>query len=308
VCTFLVVKKDAAVSYYCRYSFAEHGLADEKLGDAPAILRDEDPTTTTRFTCTGPLQPADEIVSQNTCSFGWLYNQTAKICQEMFASCGSEHKSGLPTKAKCDATSGAGNQVAGGGDLAYYEHPCGSNDAYIRPCDDGEGTQIVADPTYKTCSSQSIKVGDACNDAGARCVLSPANVCSNTPTQLSSHATYLFCRSAPFEEIGCRKSRREFKENISYVAGADKDRLVRDLLGVKLARYDYKPETGLPAGPQLGAIIDDAPNAAFVSADQQRINLYGYISAVVATVQKQQERIDQLEAELKKLRTANKSQ
>jgi hypothetical protein len=44
----------------------------------------------------------------------------------------------------------------------------------------------------------------------------------------------------------------------------------------------------------MGFIIDDAPSAPFLTPHGERVNLYGYLSAAVITLQEQQATIEEL--------------
>lgn len=99
-------------------------------------------------------------------------------------------------------------------------------------------------------------------------------------------------------------SRREFKKDIDYVTDAERKELARETLDVPLARYRYKTE---PESQQrhLGFIIDDQPTSSpAVQSDLTHVDLYGYTSMLVATVQEQQKQLDALRAEVDDLRSA----
>ncbi|MEZ4437401.1 MAG: hypothetical protein R3F65_33830, partial [bacterium] len=72
------------------------------------------------------------------------------------------------------------------------------------------------------------------------------------------------------------------------------------LLDTRLATWRYRqaPE----ARPSLGFIIDDRVSPEAVTADGERVDLYGYTSLAVAAVQVQAEELAALRAELETLR------
>ncbi len=89
-------------------------------------------------------------------------------------------------------------------------------------------------------------------------------------------------------------SRRAFKDDIDYVSSAEREDLARETLAIPLATYRYKTE---PTGDKrhLGFIIDDQPaTSPAVASDATHVDLYGYTSMLVATVQEQQKQIDAL--------------
>lgn len=74
------------------------------------------------------------------------------------------------------------------------------------------------------------------------------------------------------------------------------------ILGLRLVEFEYRDFPGLAKGPQLGFILDENPGLPFASSDKKRVNLYGYISAVVATIHKQQSEIAALRSELEQVK------
>jgi hypothetical protein len=97
----------------------------------------------------------------------------------------------------------------------------------------------------------------------------------------------------------CPVSTARAKRDIAYLSPVDEGRLRDELLGVRLARYRYK--AGDPS-THLGFIIEDMPTGSpAVLASRERVDLYGYVSMTVATIQQQQEQIDRLEREVSRL-------
>lgn len=98
-------------------------------------------------------------------------------------------------------------------------------------------------------------------------------------------------------------STREVKTDIHYLSDADRKEVASHVLGLKLARYFYKPEVEEP-GRQLGFILEDAPGAPFSMTESNSVNLYGFASAIAAVVQEQQLTISRLEGEISALRSS----
>jgi hypothetical protein len=93
-------------------------------------------------------------------------------------------------------------------------------------------------------------------------------------------------------------SRREYKTDIDYVSDDERACLAEQALTTHLAEYRYKsePET---AKRHLGFIIDDQPpGSPAVEHDQTHVDLYGYTSMLLATVQEQQKQIDALKTQV----------
>jgi hypothetical protein len=70
---------------------------------------------------------------------------------------------------------------------------------------------------------------------------------------------------------------------------------------VKLATYRYTAQ-GPQGARHLGFIIDDDPQSPAVDAQRDMVDLYGYLSMAVATLQQQQAEIRTLKAEVQALK------
>lgn len=134
-------------------------------------------------------------------------------------------------------------------------------------------------------------VGAACDPEGATC--DPQDDCN---------ALMVCATSDPKEqEGGCPVSLRRYKKDITPLAPADRAALAADLLATPLYRYRYLDQAPEVA-PRLGFLIDDDPNSPAVRPDGGHVDLYGYTSMAVATIQAQQAEIEALKAELAALR------
>jgi hypothetical protein len=72
-----------------------------------------------------------------------------------------------------------------------------------------------------------------------------------------------------------------------------------ETLRLQLATYNYKPEAADPGPRHLGFIIEDTPPATpAVGWSRERVDMYGYLSMVVATMQVQEREIAELRHEL----------
>lgn len=102
-------------------------------------------------------------------------------------------------------------------------------------------------------------------------------------------------------------SLRAAKDGIRYVDAAEHATLARELLAVRLARYRYKHEPAA-ARRRLGFLIDDQPaECPAVDSDGAHVDLYGYASMLVATVQHQAKRIRRLERRIEAIERGNGS-
>ncbi len=137
--------------------------------------------------------------------------------------------------------------------------------------------------------------GTPCAQEGATCGTATAADCGVT----------LVCASEDPKggPGGCPISSRRYKDDIHYVGAAQLERLHEDVLGLKLATYKYLPNVADPKPTHLGFIIEDSPRSPAVDGAHHRVDLYGYVSMVVAGMQVQEKEIAQLRQELKATRT-----
>jgi len=122
--------------------------------------------------------------------------------------------------------------------------------------------------------------------------------CTGSPTdKCTAGQDYLLCDNG-------LKSRRALKKDITYVGDAERAELANETLSIPLARYRYKTEPRAQV-THLGFIIDDQPDGLpAIAADGTHVDLYGYTSMLVATVQEQQKQIDALQREVAAMRDA----
>jgi hypothetical protein len=145
------------------------------------------------------------------------------------------------------------------------------------------GSSCVADSAScpavgSTCTTK----GQTCNDCKQGC--GARVVCEDhDPTQ------------SPF---GCPISSRNFKENIGYLRPGDLARLHDEAMKMRLATYNYKDMYGNPFETHLGFIIEDNPQSFAVDQGHDRVDIYGYLSMAVASMQVQQKEIDDLRAQV----------
>jgi hypothetical protein len=171
----------------------------------------------------------------------------------------------------------------------------GSVQCTLRACVAGKWFATCGDPVCRTdrdagastCTTE--KIGDPCSNVGASC--DPADECN----------TRIVCATSDPRASGCPVSRARHKTDITYLDEAQREEQRRSLMELRLATYRYKAAG--PTGPrQLGFIIDDAPAIPAVNPDGESVNLYGFTSMAVATLQAQQAEIARLREELSSLR------
>ncbi len=93
---------------------------------------------------------------------------------------------------------------------------------------------------------------------------------------------------------GCPISTRRVKRDIDYLEATEVDAIAREVLGTRLATYEYK-DPALAPGRHLGFIIEDQPHSYSVDPERSQVDLYGYTSMLVAATQAQNRRIEELE-------------
>lgn len=99
---------------------------------------------------------------------------------------------------------------------------------------------------------------------------------------------------------GCPVSTRRAKHDIAYLSTAEVDALAQEALQMPLATYEYN-DPALAGRRRLGFIIEDAPMSYAVDPERSQVDLYGYVSVLLATTQSQARRIEALEQEVRVL-------
>ncbi len=190
----------------------------------------------------------------------------------------------------------------GPGALHYFSDPCGSGDpvgcVFTNPVE-------IPDPTTKKCSELGIVENDACTRSGDRCVLVPARQEADGGSGCRQSASYLTCLAERRDAGpgGCPVSSRAKKTNVHYLDDAERARVSREILELRVASYDYTDPADGPS-PTVGFILEDAKDATFVIKDRSRVNMYSYTTSLVVTVQRQQAEIDRLSREIAELKKA----
>ena len=180
--------------------------------------------------------------------------------------------------------------------LVWWEDPCGRRDPLTRDCP--EGAKIVEVGTDPTCADEGIAPGDPCDDAGTTCVQLRPIACEDDPKTIIASDAVLTCGTEPPDDI-CPESSRSVKTDVAYVDDAARAGLAKQALDLHLATYTYADPAKNGVGPQLGYILEDAPDAVF--SGKEHVNLYAYTSAVLAAVQEQQAEIRRLQTKVQEL-------
>ena len=155
----------------------------------------------------------------------------------------------------------------------------------------------VCPPGVIFCTTE--EVGASCHEPEASCC-QPGSHCAGGQCNAPLVCTDDDPRNPPGRQ--CRLiSRRRFKHSIEYLTGRDLERLRSKLLAMNLTRFRYNGEPSSQA-PHLGFIIEDVEPSPSVDSQNDSVNLYGYVSMAVATIQVQEGEIQELRQEIDTLR------
>lgn len=179
----------------------------------------------------------------------------------------------------CSGSSSGGSSSSGGTGLKWYP-TCGPPVYPVTGCAADGG---LRDDAGAPCPP----LGSSCSTQGELC---------GTPGQYSCPIGEMCSTGAP---VACPVSSRKFKDGIQYVDEEELEHLHEETLKIQLATYNYKPEVSDPGRRHLGFIIEDMPPATpAVGWSRDHVDLYGYVSMVVATMQVQEKEIAELRREL----------
>jgi hypothetical protein len=144
-------------------------------------------------------------------------------------------------------------------------------------------------PTCAPLGSPCTTKGETCGDPTASCGV--VQVCDDHDPK----------GSPP----NCPISSRKYKDDVVYVDPAELKRLHDETLAMRLATYRYKGPFIRPDDPNarhLGFVVEDQPASLAVDRGHDRVDLYGYMSMAVATMQVQEKEIAALRGEIDALK------
>jgi hypothetical protein len=171
------------------------------------------------------------------------------------------------------------------------------------PCTDASTSGLT---WYWTCGDPVCQVPDSdaglVDDAGAPCPTVGSSCTSKGETcgtrTASAHCGAIEQCDDTSPAVTCPVSSRRFKDDIKYVDDIHLQQLHDEAVRIRLATYNYRPEVADPKTKHLGFIIEDDPQSPAVEAGQRRVDMYGYVSMVVAAMQVQEKEIAELRREL----------
>jgi hypothetical protein len=212
----------------------------------------------------------------------------------------------------------AGELCCAGGD-PYCSPTCmraTSCPVYGRPCvvDGGTGDGGGGDPDapparlqwYTTCGGpvcqeDASALPPGCPQEGTACS-AKGQTCGDGA---QSCGVIMVCDDHDPKAGGCPRSSAKFKEGIHYLNDSELVALHDETLDMRLTTYRYQgPWANGSDAIHLGFIVEDQPQSLSVDRGHDRVDLYGYVSMVVATMQVQDKQIRALREELAATRSA----
>ena len=190
---------------------------------------------------------------------------------------------GRPCKVPTDggAESDGGVQVDAASTLRWY-HTCGDPVCHDPPDAGGPVDSGVCATPGTPCTQK----GQTCGDGTYTC------------------GVILVCDDHDPSAGNCPISSAKFKDGIAYLSDAELDRMHEETLATRLATYQYKASFDDRGVTHLGFIIEDQPQSLAVDRGHDRVDLYGYVSMVVASMQVQEKEIQALKREVREARAA----
>ncbi len=177
---------------------------------------------------------------------------------------------------------GGGNTDSGGGATLQWYRTCGD--------------PVCPAPT----DAGATDAGGACALFGSACT-TKGETCGD-PNQ--NCGVILVCDDHDPRVPSCPISSQKYKQDITYLDDAALGRLHDETLSMKLATYRYKGRFIDPNDPNathLGFIVEDQPRSLSVDRGHDRVDLYGYLSMSVATMQVQEREITELKKQVTEL-------
>jgi hypothetical protein len=156
------------------------------------------------------------------------------------------------------------------------------------------GSQWICKAIDPFCPTPRPRLGSACQPEAASCRVAD-------PDDFECGSLELACADGRWvlRMPYCPLSSRRYKEQIQYLGDKDLSALRDAIVRTRLATYRYRGQSD----EHLGFIIEDQPNQSpAVLPSGERVDLYGYVSMTVAALQTQQKEIDDLKAELRRVR------
>jgi len=201
--------------------------------------------------------------------------------------------------------SGKNDAVDGGRDVARVADASAAREAdapaliWYSTC----GYPVCGNPSQSDAATPAD--AEACADLGTSC--STKGQTCGVPNEVDCGSIEVCDDHDPKGPNGenCPISSRKFKDDIEYLDARQLDELHDETLRMRLATYNYKGAYADPNPKHLGFILEDNPQSLAVNRGHDRVDLYGYVSMIVATTQVQEREIAALRRELELIRGTN---
>lgn len=173
----------------------------------------------------------------------------------------------------------------GGKPNAVYRSDCSTTHPIARDVCQGAA---IPDRGLKSCAALHVKSNMPCKTGAASCYVE-----RTCPDGRVVPSDFLECAAEQSHACFTRSS-KIYKDDIAYLSSDELDALAAQIEQLKVARYRYKDAPD----QRLGFVIEDAPDAPWVSSDKRRVDLYALLASSIATLQRQEARIRQLEQDI----------
>jgi hypothetical protein len=237
---------------------------------------------------TDPSLACDVVAVCNGAQWSVSTPAGSPTCPTKNASTCAATEAALSPGATCTANDTTCTYATG---ACLFHMACGSQFPVGRPCEAGTPLTWDCGRAMTGCPAERPRLGAACTTTGLDCNYG----------QEPCASTSFVCESGTWhsKQNQCPVSTARLKKQIHYLSDAELRQLSEETQSLRLTTYRYVE--GDPA-QHLGFIIEDAPQSAAVVPGRDRVDLYGYTSMTVATLQVQQRELAELREEVATLR------
>lgn len=288
--------------------------ADRPITDVPMPLDVPAPQDVVRADGSGGPCPAEPPASGSPCTRFLLvcqYGRDSRDTCRTTATCnGSAWQTQTPPcpplldPAMCPAT----REMAAGADCSALNRTCNYDGLNcictncqsfpLNRCDGPYRWRCEAPNMEPGCPAVQPYLGAVCPMDGQRC---------GYDCEATGITGGRICRGGVWEisQNSCPISSRAAKRDIRYLSPAESAEVARAALGTRLATYEYT-DPALRGPRRLGFIYEDAATHPYArTPDISGVDLYGYTSMLLATVQQQQRQIEALQRDVASLRAGS---
>lgn len=178
--------------------------------------------------------------------------------------------------------------------------PCDPDAGVTTNCCDQSRSEWHCFEGPSFCSKDRPRVGSPCTEEGKSCATTEPAECGQG---------LITCKDGVWgiPNTACPVSTAKAKTDIVYVDETTRGALHAQTMAVRLATYRYTTPAS-DGAPHLGFVIEDMPSSSpAVLRSREQVDLYGFASMAVASLQEHERKIGALEAELGRLRRENEA-